>query len=66
MDMIQVITLSIVEGVTEFLPISSTGHMVVVSHLMNIPQSSIHINLEITVYREDKSTTKSLEDITYR
>ncbi|HIQ39249.1 MAG TPA: undecaprenyl-diphosphate phosphatase [Methanothermococcus okinawensis] len=49
MDIIQVITLSIVEGVTEFLPISSTGHMIVVSHLLNIPQSSIHINFEITV-----------------
>jgi len=136
MDITHVIILSIVEGITEFLPISSTGHMIVVSHLLNIPQSSIHINFEITIqlasilavcyqyserlrrglnlwkkilvsfiptgtvgllfykeiitlfsvttvalsfilggiifliierfYREDKNTTKSLEDITYR
>ncbi|GBF35938.1 undecaprenyl-diphosphatase [Methanofervidicoccus abyssi] len=49
MDIIQVITLSIVEGVTEFLPISSTGHMIVLSRLLNIPQNSIHINFEITI-----------------
>lgn len=136
MDIIQIMILSIVEGVTEFLPISSTGHMIVVSHLLDIPQSSVHINFEITIqlsailaicyqyseklrrslnlwkkiivsfiptgvvgllfykeiitlfsvttvalsfilggiifliiekfYREDKNTTKSLEDITYR
>ena len=49
MDVVQVVILSIVEGITEFLPISSTGHMIVVSHLLNIPQSSIHINFEITI-----------------
>jgi len=49
MDITHVIILSIVEGITEFLPISSTGHMIVVSHLLNIPQSSIHINFEITI-----------------
>ena len=136
MDIIQVLILSTVEGITEFLPISSTGHMIVVSYLLDIPQSGIHINFEITIqlaamlaicyqyfeklkkslnlwkkivvsfvptgvvgflfyneittlfsvttvaisfilggivflivegfYREEKSTTKSLEDITYR
>ncbi|MBW9223984.1 undecaprenyl-diphosphate phosphatase [Methanothermococcus sp. SCGC AD-155-E23] len=49
MDILQVIILSIVEGVIELLPISSTGHMIVVSHLMNIPQNSTHVNFEIAV-----------------
>jgi len=49
MDILQAIILSIVEGVTELLPISSTGHMIVVSHLMNIPQNSTHVNFEIAV-----------------
>jgi undecaprenyl-diphosphatase len=36
MNIIHVIILAIIEGITEFLPISSTGHMVVASALMGI------------------------------
>ena len=35
-EIIQAIILGIVEGITEFLPVSSTGHMVVTSTLMGI------------------------------
>lgn len=34
MDVIQTIILAIIEGITEFLPISSTGHMAIVSAFM--------------------------------
>ena len=36
MDYIQAIILAIVEGLTEFLPVSSTGHMIITSSLMGI------------------------------
>jgi undecaprenyl-diphosphatase len=36
MSLIQLIILSIIEGLTEFLPVSSTGHMVITSSLMGI------------------------------
>ncbi|MGC8803058.1 MAG: undecaprenyl-diphosphate phosphatase [Bacteroidales bacterium] len=36
MNLIEAIILAIVEGITEFLPISSTGHMVATSTLMGI------------------------------
>jgi len=36
MGVIQAIILAIVEGLTEFLPISSTGHMIIASSLMGI------------------------------
>lgn len=36
MTLIQAIILAIVEGITEFLPISSTGHMIIASSVMGI------------------------------
>lgn len=39
MNLIEAIILAIVEGITEFLPISSTGHMIIASSLMGINES---------------------------
>jgi undecaprenyl-diphosphatase len=36
MDYIQAIILAIIEGITEFLPVSSTGHMIIASSFMGI------------------------------
>src|ERR1700743_539998 len=36
MNIVHVIILAIIEGLTEFLPVSSTGHMVIASALMGI------------------------------
>jgi len=36
MNLLQAIVLAILEGITEFLPISSTGHMVIASSVMGI------------------------------
>jgi undecaprenyl-diphosphatase len=38
MTFIEAIILAIVEGITEFLPISSTGHMIIASSLMGIAE----------------------------
>ncbi|MBI3485558.1 undecaprenyl-diphosphate phosphatase [Candidatus Daviesbacteria bacterium] len=49
MDFLQAIILSIVEGVTEFLPISSTGHLVLTSTLLNISQTDFVKSFEIFI-----------------
>lgn len=39
MDFFNVLILGIVEGLTEFLPVSSTAHLIIASKLMGIPQT---------------------------
>jgi undecaprenyl-diphosphatase len=46
---IEVIILSIVEGITEFLPISSTGHLILTSHLLGIKPSAFQGTFEIVI-----------------
>ena len=48
-DLIQTIILSFVEGVTEFLPISSTGHLILASQILNIEQTEFVKSFEIII-----------------
>ena len=38
MTIFEAVILAIVEGITEFLPVSSTGHMIIASSLMGIAE----------------------------
>lgn len=49
MDFLHAIILGVVEGVTEFLPISSTGHMILVSKLLNIPDTEFLKTFEVVI-----------------
>jgi undecaprenyl-diphosphatase len=49
MSIIQAIILGIVEGITEFLPVSSTGHMIVVSAWMGIDAKDFTKLFEIVI-----------------
>jgi len=49
MNILETIVLGIVEGITEFLPISSTGHMIVVSNWMNISQTETNKAFEVII-----------------
>ena len=45
----QAILLAIVEGLTEFLPVSSTGHMIIVSHFMGISNDEFVKLFEVNI-----------------
>lgn len=49
MNIIHVIVLAIIEGLTEFLPVSSTGHMVVASSLMGISKDEFVKLFEVVI-----------------
>jgi undecaprenyl-diphosphatase len=49
MNILHAIILSIVEGITEFLPISSTGHMILTSTLLKIPETEFVKSFEIII-----------------
>lgn len=49
MSLLQVLILSIVEGFTEFLPISSTGHLILSSKLLGITPTELTKSFEIAI-----------------
>ena len=44
MTLLQTIIISIVEGLTEFLPVSSTGHMIITQNLMGVQQGDAFVH----------------------
>ncbi len=49
MNLFDTLILSAVEGVSEFLPISSTGHLILVSHLLELRQTEFLKSFEIAI-----------------
>jgi len=48
-NLIDSIILGIVEGITEFLPISSTAHMIIVSALLGLKQTVTNVAFEVII-----------------
>ncbi|MEI8344672.1 MAG: undecaprenyl-diphosphate phosphatase [Candidatus Omnitrophota bacterium] len=49
MNLFDSIILGIVQGITEFLPVSSTGHLILAGHLLKIPASEFLKSFDIAI-----------------
>lgn len=49
MSILEAIVLGVLEGLTEFLPISSTGHLILASWIMGIEQTEAHKAFEVAI-----------------
>ncbi|SFP07125.1 undecaprenyl-diphosphate phosphatase [Hydrogenimonas thermophila] len=49
MELFDALILGIVEGITEFLPVSSTGHLILASSLLGIEQTDVHKTFEVVI-----------------
>jgi len=49
MTYLHALILGIIEGVSEFLPISSTGHLILTSHLLHLEQTDFQKSFEIAI-----------------
>ncbi len=49
MTLFDALLLGALEGVTEFLPISSTGHLILASQLLGLEQTNSHKAFEVSI-----------------
>ena len=49
MTMIEIIILSIIQGVTEFLPVSSSSHLIIISEYLNFENQSLSIDVSLHI-----------------
>ncbi|HLF17282.1 MAG TPA: undecaprenyl-diphosphate phosphatase [Candidatus Omnitrophota bacterium] len=49
MDLFSAFVLGVVEGITEFLPVSSTGHLILTSKLLQLPQDEFLKSFEVAI-----------------
>ena len=47
--MIEIFILSIVQGITEFLPISSSSHLIIMSNSLNFNEQSLSIDVSLHI-----------------
>jgi undecaprenyl-diphosphatase len=45
-NLLQVILLGVIEGITEFLPISSTGHLLIAQHWLGVRSELFTVSIQ--------------------
>ena len=73
--MVEVLILSIVQGITEFIPVSSSSHLILVSEFVNLKSQNLSIDVSlhigsflavITYFRKDISDFIKNKDLFFK
>ena len=49
MDYLQIVVLALIQGVTEFLPVSSSAHLILPVHLLGWPDQGLPFDIAVHV-----------------
>lgn len=49
MSLLQIIILSLIQGITEFLPVSSSGHLILLSKLTSFPDQGLDMDIAVHI-----------------
>jgi undecaprenyl-diphosphatase len=49
MDTLQIVVLAVIQGITEFLPVSSSGHLILVPYFTNWPDQGLEFDLAVHI-----------------
>jgi undecaprenyl-diphosphatase len=49
MDLLQIVVLAVIQGITEFLPISSSGHLILVPYFASWPDQGLEFDLAVHI-----------------
>ena len=47
--MVEILILSFIQGITEFLPVSSSSHLILISNFTNFNQQSLSIDVSLHI-----------------
>ena len=47
--MIEILILSLVQGITEFLPVSSSSHLIIISEFIDFDEKSLSIDVSLHI-----------------
>ena len=67
--MIEIFILSLIQGITEFLPVSSSSHLILISNFINFKDQSLSIDVSLHIgsffavlFYFNKDTLKFIDD----
>jgi len=49
MDLVQIVVLAVIQGITEFLPISSSGHLILVPYVTSWPDQGLEFDIAVHI-----------------